>query len=743
LQVTLEVEADPEHKWEVATPSEKATEDDKDIKTWIPWLCEHCWEDCWRIYWFECYWKKKCRSTWLGKECWKELRCRWRSRKICTEYCIWLPCLKEITLYTIQTTAEFNYEYYFDVDDGDKDIDVKAELWKNYQIGWLSHVSGSIHHDLMKPGYEPNKQFDKRIYAGDNYISLDIETIQVKRVNTIAIYENGSFYNGHYSSIERMNVVMLNVKDNSNSVFDKGINVILIPTPVFTNTKLHAIIETSVAENGTVVSTEWTSLDGAKMGGIDRENYKDSISKNIECIISKNVSINEANEILFQLILTDANGTVGAYLFYTTKSPETLGIAADVLGLIPLDMKNYRNSPIGEWPRTPWENFFQLIIDIVLFIIDVLLAVAGFFIALFEWVKEAGMNLIEKIRESVLFLIQNILKTIVLTFIYIMFTLSLLMIIPMIIIFRPLLIFMNNILEEKGSNSFIIFKFEIGLKHVDFLDLEIPTMFFIFENEMGRYETIYNIFNIPILPLEDIFAYFFYTQTSMIQTNKCENVHPKSSDDSKLDHFSEGCLLSFELIAFFINLDALNSNLAKNNPTLKASLFYTTLTIFIGIIIHIISTTINAIMLEPEELYSQIFLGMIWGTFVAFFYVLIIAIIAGLIRCALNPKPKAIKDLESVLIKLLTFVTFIDISAAILGMVGTLLNEFEEDPLGVIFSVFGGFIGLTALLVGAVALAFTENPADEYCRWFIIFFLMFWILIPAWGLALGFEALNK
>ncbi|MHA1338020.1 MAG: hypothetical protein ACTSPW_20155 [Promethearchaeota archaeon] len=500
------MEADPEHKWEVATPSEKATEDDKDIKTWIPWLCEHCWEVCWRIYWFECYWKKKCRSTWLGKECWKELRCRWRSRKICTEYCIWLPCLKEITLYTIQTTAEFNYEYYFDVDDGDKDIDVKAELWKNYQIGWLSHVSGSIHHDLMKPGYKPNKQFDKRIYAGDNYISLDIETIQVKRVNTIAIYENGSFYNGHYSSIERMNIVMLNVKDNSNKFFDMGINVILIPTAVFTNTKLHAIIETSVAENGTVVSTEWTSLDGAKMGGIDRENYKDSISKNIECIISKNVSIYEANEILFQLILTDANGTVGAYLFYTTKSPETLGIAADVLGLIPLDMKNYRNSPIGEWPRTPWENFFQLIIDIVLFIIDVLLAVAGFFIALFEWVKEVGMNLVEKIVEGVLFLIQSLLKAIVLAFIYAMFAIMLIAVILTLVSIVGVMFVLSTFLDINVDASvnkikitgmlFFMFGYDVGIADYEILDLKIPTLTTYFESNDYGVRVIASCFNI-------------------------------------------------------------------------------------------------------------------------------------------------------------------------------------------------------------------------------------------------------
>jgi len=47
------------------------------------------------------------------------------------------------------------------------------------------------------------------------------------RINTIAVYQNGSFYNGHYPSIERMNMIILKVY-NENNIFKKGLNVILL-----------------------------------------------------------------------------------------------------------------------------------------------------------------------------------------------------------------------------------------------------------------------------------------------------------------------------------------------------------------------------------------------------------------------------------------------------------------------------------------------------------------------------------
>jgi len=96
LQATIEVEADPTHKYEVASQTKVASEGQKDIKIWVPWICTTCWEAC--LPW------------WLGGGC----------ATLCVPY----PCLKEVKLYQIYTTAEFNNEYYFDVDDGYSDLDI-------------------------------------------------------------------------------------------------------------------------------------------------------------------------------------------------------------------------------------------------------------------------------------------------------------------------------------------------------------------------------------------------------------------------------------------------------------------------------------------------------------------------------------------------------------------------------------------------------------------------------------------
>ena len=489
LQVTLEVEADPEHKWEVATPTSMASKTSKDINAWIPWLCESCWDVCWVLYWLECQWEQECTNTWLGKICWWELQCEWRSRRICSEICVWLPCLKEITVNTIQTTAVFNDQYYFDVDDGDTNLKIKGELWKNYIIGWLPHVSGEVNYQLMKSNYTMNALYNKKIYNGNNWISLDIVTKGVSRVNTIAVHEEGNFYNGHYSSIERMNVVILNVISGYNSKFDSGINVILIPTSIFTDTKLHSIIETSVDETGTVSDSNWNSLPsclkGAKVAGIDRNNYKDTISPNVECVISKNVSAQDAFDILL-LAVTSANESEGIIFSYTRNyRAEELGIAADVMELIPLDMGPFQNSETGEWPRTPWENFIQVIKDVIQFVIDVLIAIGNFFVALFEWIAEIGMNLVENVTKAALAAVEAIIKAIILVLIYLMVAIfiitSFLILVTFLVAGLVISAFTGTLPDVGwlyvGFEIFdIYFKYSLEIKWVysSLLDLDVP-----------------------------------------------------------------------------------------------------------------------------------------------------------------------------------------------------------------------------------------------------------------------------
>lgn len=631
LQVTLEVEADPEHKWEVATPSSWASTGSKDINAWIPWLCEHCYDISWTLYWLECWWKKVCTNTWLGKICWYELRCAWRSKTFYSTICVWLPCLKEITLYTIQTTANFGQEYYFDVDDGDKDMTLKAELWKNYIVGWLPHVEGKITHNLMKSGYQMNVQKNKKIYSGSNWVSLDIETKGIPRVNTIAVYENGTFYKGHYSEIDRMNVVILNVISGTNQYFDSGINVILIPTPVFTNTKLHAIIETSVNENGQVSDSSWADvpacIKGAKIAGINRNDYKDTISPNVECVITKNVSANDAYDILL-LAVTSANESEGIiFLFTSDYIAEELGIAADVLELIPLDISGFINSEVGEWPRTPWENFVQLIKDIIQFVIDVLVAIGQFFVALFEWIADVGMNLIEAVTQAVLAVVEAILKAIVLVFIWLMFAFTLigfiaayLAVIPLLFLIIPIInaeltIEINRITLTKGTKT-LIFGYEIELIPISFLDLTIPSLAVLITSNDLDYKIDLNLFsNFDMeLPLDLIPNSEQNHSGESTTPNTSQNqIIPQTSSESNGDLFITGFLAALSIMGVVMCFyGAIAVGLSSDKP--KEIIF------FILVIVAFLTSMMVLIKIvdETNDNISDFFAGLGWGCMFAF-----------------------------------------------------------------------------------------------------------------------------
>lgn len=163
--------------------------------------------------------------------------------------------IDEWNVYTISGFKDKNpstkkyYSYYMDVpDDKSKNrLEVQSRLWSFYFwwcgcdwpmpysakkiVGGINyyHINAAGHFQLFK------------VQQGSSWLTYKIETKGLERVNTIAVYQNGSFYDDHYPSIERINVITLDVMDTG-ALFAQGINVILIPTNLFANTKFHAII---------------------------------------------------------------------------------------------------------------------------------------------------------------------------------------------------------------------------------------------------------------------------------------------------------------------------------------------------------------------------------------------------------------------------------------------------------------------------------------------------------------------
>jgi len=320
-----------------------------------------------------------------------------RNRSFCVLgfYNIWTRqfiCLIEYK-WIVDTTSVFDVNYYVDVPDHLSNVKINVELWRITCPFWAigeKKLDTDIYHKLVdKHGNYLSLPYKAGGY--ENWVTLRVTTMGLPRVNTIAVYQNGSFFNGHYPSIERMNLIILNVNGNNN-IFNNGLNVILIPTSLFTNTKLHAIIENAVKDGEINIDLLPNCLKPANFSGIDRNSNR--ISPYIESIITReDVPIADAMEIL-ELCITSANESEGVIYNYTGVTPELAGLAPDVLGMIPFDGRVMQNSEQGKIPRTCREAFLQLLQYVAELLYNVLVAIVNFIKYLIQKLIEWGMSLI-------------------------------------------------------------------------------------------------------------------------------------------------------------------------------------------------------------------------------------------------------------------------------------------------------------------------------------------------------------
>ena len=556
LQTTLMIYSDTTHKFEVATPTSDASSDTKSFT--MPAL-EWRWVTH-SAYYYSCKWV------------WKHGQLKWKCSRVYFYFQTLEPRWTTIVYDTVKTVATFGQKYYFDVNEMDKYLSIDAELWTKVPFGWNRVSSGSYKYKIMN-GITPNKESGVKVYnpilnalTGDNWVKLNVKTIETARSNTIAVFKgDGDFVNGHYTKTEKMTAVILRVSGASNDYFREGINVILIPTPIFANTKLHSIIETSVDENGHIRNDEWKVLEGAEVSGINRETgyLKNSISSYVECVITKNVDIGAATDIIEKLILTGANESdVGIYEYARTIYPEKLGLAPDVLALVPLDAAQYTNGEVGNWPRTPWENFIKLVQTIVQFIIDILIAIATFFVELFKAIVEIGMNVVKAVVAAVMWFIELLFKVFILAYIYLMFAINLAIAVVgflSIILFLTILADTYDLEKHVKFNSITLVKQNMSISYgyyidtMDYsvLDLEIPVICCYTAKGSARIEfTLEFVFGLTEFPDFSSLDDFYSDIKTKGQNNKAfssQELQLSDSNDDLLAEFLTGWQTSMNL----------------------------------------------------------------------------------------------------------------------------------------------------------------------------------------------------
>lgn len=265
--------------------------------------------------------------------------------------------------------------YYIDISDDftaqSNNVQFYFTLWESAPLGDINRFGDNWYSDTFDMGSTELTQTLNVQHTGIlgrvNEITISVTKIVVEKVNTIAIYsENETQFSGHYQHQERMNVFQLHITDSGDGTpFVQGVNAIVIPTSLFSKTKLNAFIE-----NGQLDQTVLYSDIAGEFAfySVDRDgNIVDEECGDADFVFVRyEMTSQEAMELL-ELLLTCAvnqsleeNNTTmteldTTYSYVSTKFNETNAAMLNIPNTIArfvLWGGGHEDSPYGTEPET-------------------------------------------------------------------------------------------------------------------------------------------------------------------------------------------------------------------------------------------------------------------------------------------------------------------------------------------------------------------------------------------------------
>lgn len=418
-----------------------------------------------------------------------------------------LPALEPL----FYTTAEFYWDYYFDIADDLASVQIGVELWAMEGVNDKKLLVGD-HTYSVGTTLDPNPTPEITVTQFDNdgevfsWVILTMETIGLKRVNSLAVYSEDNFYEGHYPSLERFTMLVLGVKE-AGGPFVAGVNIILVPVSIFTRTELNTKLQGGdhPAELGEASDSE----QEAQFFGIDAT--AETVSQHIEGLIIKGleegdwVTISEALAIL-DYVLKNEEGEFNFSYFACDEvgEVERLGLPVDVLEQVPGDAQALQMGPTGDTPSklTVGRIFLIILTFGILAAITPILLAAALTAALIY----VGIVLLGPIFSAAILLL---IKLIVLIFILILFALTMLGLLLGFLISVPFLISISKSRDMelsigplsynlKNSNLFAQFEIIVVFKYSSFLDLTFPCIVIAaYDNSQQYYNFLYS-YGMPI-----------------------------------------------------------------------------------------------------------------------------------------------------------------------------------------------------------------------------------------------------
>ncbi|MBN2152852.1 MAG: PKD domain-containing protein [Candidatus Lokiarchaeota archaeon] len=406
--------------------------------------------------------------------------------------------------WTIGTNATFdtdgdkasNFFYFFDVPDDRSTVTIGTQLWQIFQGTERTgeqRMAGTGTYNVVGT----NHTAPVEIVAGNNRVHYTATTIGLDKVNTIAVYKNETtFVDDHYGTISQQNLVFLDITDDdfTHPAFTPGMNVIVIPTDIFADTKLHKIIELAIDSEGALnMSMLPDFLQAATFSGIDRT--RQSISRHVESVINATVSLANATAILDLILTLASNESVTDGFLAKRVNACRLGVAADVLALIAWDGAIMRTQTDGgPMPGTWYGNLWEGVTAVFTLLWGGIVAIFNLFAQLFTALINWGLKVVGEFATAAVRLIELLVKAIILTVAYLLLALAIIEMVLMwgflILALASLILILPNppyafLFGMAYSGNDFSFRYEesIQWRYIDFVDLTLPVI---------RTETFFN-----------------------------------------------------------------------------------------------------------------------------------------------------------------------------------------------------------------------------------------------------------
>ncbi len=426
-------------------------------------------------------------------------------------------------------------------------LGVKCKKWDKKLVGGIDtyHINNIGHSEILN-----STKYDDSIKIYE--AKVKVETIGVEKANSIAIYDtNSTIFNGHYQEQERMNVIQLYVNDSgSGTPFEEGLNTIVIPTSLFTETLFNAHVQNETLNETTIYSSD---EDIFKFISVGRDGNTQQACEEIDFIIIRfDISSEDAMEVLNLLLECLVNETTNetaiVYGYVSTKENGTAAVMMNlpfsVLGLIPWYC-DFENSPMGSKPETFgdwfWKPLKTLGKAIVGFFITIGMAITDLIILIIDFVAEILLDILP-IFAYILWLI---IRVIILILVWIMFIIMLFLTIILFISLIALVYVLDIFLDLNINTSLnkisidgdvdLSTGYYIGFTYNSFFCLIIPSIEMYFDSSNFHLGYSQNWFSTDV-NFSDYPENFLYNITHS-GPEQSSNNPPKMSSDTSVGNF--------------------------------------------------------------------------------------------------------------------------------------------------------------------------------------------------------------